>query len=110
MDLKTEHEDGVLIVKIGGRIDGSNGREFESEMDKMISEAERTVVLDMTNLSYISSAGLRAILLLAKTLWKRDAKLFLCALPSSIREVIEISGFHKIIPVHGTREEALAAA
>lgn len=110
MELKTEQEDGILIVEVEGRIDGSNGREFEDAMGAAIDGIEKAVVLDMTDLSYISSAGLRAVLLLAKTLWKQEAKLLLCSLPGPIKEVIEISGFHKIIPVHDSRAAALAAA
>ena len=48
-------------------------------------------------------------MLIAKTLGQRQAKLVVCSLSASIREVFEISGFDKIITVHGSREEALAA-
>ena len=110
MDLKTERENGVLLVEVEGRIDGSNSRDFEDAMNGAVDGSDKAVIVDMTGLSYISSAGLRAVLLLAKTLWKRDAKFMLCSLPGSIREVIEISGFHKIIPVHDSRESALTEA
>ena len=59
--------------------------------------------------TYISSAGLRAILVTAKTLRKRDAKFALCSLQSSIKEVMEISGFDQVIAIHPSKEEALSA-
>ena len=109
MDIKTERNDGTLIAKAEGRIDGVNARDFEEAMKTAISSDDSTVVIDLEGLSYISSAGLRVILLIAKTLRKRNAELILCSLSDPIREVFEISGFDKIIPVHVSREQALAS-
>ena len=108
MDIKTERDSGTLIAKPEGRIDGVNARDFEEAMKTTISADDTAVVLDLEGLSYISSAGLRVILLIAKTLRKRNAGLVLCSLSDPIREVFEISGFDKIIPVHASREQALA--
>ena len=86
-----------------GRIDGANAREFQTALDAAIDDNECAVVLDMERLSYISSAGLRVILLTAKALQGRNRKFAICALSESIREVFEISGFDKIIPIHASR-------
>ena len=109
MEIQTERANGALIAKAEGRIDGVNARDFEEALKAAISTDDSTVVMDLEGLSYISSAGLRVILLIAKTLRKRDADLILCSLSDPIREVFEISGFDKIIPVHGSREQALAS-
>ena len=109
MDIQTERDNGTLIAKAAGRIDGVNARDFEEALKDAISTDDNTVVMDLEGLSYISSAGLRVILLIAKTLRKRNAELMLCSLSDPIREVFEISGFDKIIPVHASREQALAA-
>ena len=109
MDIQTERENGTLIAKAEGRIDGVNARDFEEALKNAISGDDSTVVMDLAGLSYISSAGLRVILLIAKTLRKRNADLMLCSLSDPIREVFEISGFDKIISVHASREKALAA-
>ena len=107
MDIKTERAGGALIAKAEGRIDGVNARDFEEAMKAAIGSDDDVVVIDLENLSYISSAGLRVILLIAKTLRKRNAELMLCSLSDPIREVFEISGFDKIIPVHASREQAV---
>ena len=109
MEIQTERANGTLIAKAEGRIDGVNARDFEEALKAAIGTDDNAVVMDLEGLSYISSAGLRVILLIAKTLRKRDADLILCSLSDPIREVFEISGFDKIIPVHGSREQALAA-
>ena len=104
MDIQTERTDGALIAKAEGRIDGVNARDFEEALTTAISGDDKAVVMDLEGLSYISSAGLRVILLIAKTLRKREADFMLCSLSDPIREVFEISGFDKIIPVHASRE------
>ena len=109
MDIQTERNNGILIAKTAGRIDGVNARDFEEALKAAISADDNNVVMDLEGLSYISSAGLRVILLIAKTLRKRNAELMLCSLSDPIREVFEISGFDKIIPVHASREQALAS-
>ena len=65
--------------------------------------------LDLEHLSYISSAGLRVILLVAQQLQGRAVKFSVCSLPESVREVFQISGFDQIISTYATRASALSA-
>ncbi|MYJ81940.1 MAG: STAS domain-containing protein, partial [Acidimicrobiaceae bacterium] len=65
--------------------------------------------LDFEDVSYISSAGMRVILLTAKGLQSSGMKFALCSMNDSIREVFKISGFDKIIQIHGSQSDALAA-
>ena len=108
MEINTEREEGILIAKAEGRVDGSNAREFEDALQATIGENDRVLILDFAALSYISSAGLRVILMAAKKLQKRGGKFVVCSLSDPIKEVFEISGFSKIIPTHASRSEALA--
>lgn len=107
MEISTSFEDGVLIAVASGRLDGATSRGFEDDMKAAIGDRKCPVVIDFGNLDYISSAGLRVVLLLAKTMDIRGAKLALCALPESISSVFQISGFDRIIPIKDAREEAL---
>jgi anti-anti-sigma factor len=109
MDLKTERQDGVLSARVGGRIDGSNVAEFEEAIRNAIGQEDRALIMDFEELVYISSAGLRAILMTAKSLSGRGAKFALCSLSQQIRKVFEISGFDKFIAIHPNQVEALAS-
>ena len=80
MEVRTERQDGTLVAEVEGRIDGVTAREFEDTMKSAISEEDAAVIMDLEGVSYVSSAGLRAILLIAKDLGKRDAKFALCSL------------------------------
>ena len=109
MEVTTENENGTLIAKAVGRIDGTNAAEFENALQAAIGGGEAAVVLDCEALSYISSAGLRAILRIAKDLNRRTVKFVLCSLSDPIREVFQISGFDKIINIHADRGGAVSA-
>lgn len=109
MDLSSEKRGGVVVVRADGRVDGANARDFHEGLEANIGADGESMVLDFKELSYISSAGLRVVLLVAKSLQKQQAKLAVCSLSDSIQEVFEISGFDKIVPVYADADAATAA-
>ena len=68
MGLAFNREDGILIAVADGRVDGANAQEFQGALADEIDADDRGLVLDMGQITYISSAGLRVILLTAKAL------------------------------------------
>ena len=109
MAISSEREGDTLVCKADGRIDGTNAREFQDDLDAAIEEADRAVILNFEDLMYISSAGIRVVLMTAKTLQRRDARFALCSLSEPVREIFEVSGFDKIIPIHPSQAEAVSA-
>jgi stage II sporulation protein AA (anti-sigma F factor antagonist) len=98
----------VLVLIPEGRLDSNTVAEAESDLLARIEPGDRRVVLDLAGLDYISSAGLRLVLLAAKRLKQAGGRLALCGLRPQIREVFEISGFVSILTVVGSRQEAEA--
>ena len=109
LTIQGEKKSGILIAKAAGRIDGSNAREFQDALETFLEGEVAALILDMENLTYISSAGLRVILLVSKKLQRSSSKFGICALSESIGEVFQISGFDKIIATHRTQADALSA-
>ena len=109
MELKSEHNGPVLLISVDGRIDGVNAREFESSVGDIISNEDKAVVLNLAGLSYISSAGLRSILITAKNLSTNNAKFALCSIPSNIMEIVKVAGFDRIIDIKDDQDTAIAA-
>lgn len=109
MEISAERESGAVIAKATGRIDSSNSREFHSGIDAVIADDDPAVVLNFEDVSYISSAGMRVILVTTKNLQIKGVKFVLCSMNEPIREVFKISGFDKIIPIYGSQSEALTA-
>ena len=100
---------GVLIISISGEIKGLRGRDFHRAIFKEIQDQEAPIVLDLEELTYINSMGLRSILLVAKRQQEKKAKFAVCSLSGSMREVFEITCFDRIMPVLHSRSEAIAA-
>lgn len=98
-----------MVVAIEGRVDSSNAQQFERVLDAVADAGKRGMVLDLENLTYISSAALRVLLGLTKDQARKGGTLTVCSVPDSLRKVFEVSGFDQIIPVHDSQAEALAA-
>ncbi len=109
MGINAGRAGGTVIAKADGRIDSSNSREFHSDLEAVITDSDTSVVLDFEDVAYISSAGMRVVLMTAKSLQQSGTEFVLCSMNDSIREVFRISGFDKIIAVHDSQAEALSA-
>lgn len=111
MDLKISWErmDGVLIASPVGRIDSVNSLAFREALVSEVPSDERALLLDLSGIPYMSSAGLSVLLVLAKRFRVPGKAMGMCGLPGAISAVVTLSGFDKIIPVYETRDAALEA-
>ena len=106
MNVEALNQGNSLVLKTQGRVDGTNAVQFQNALEGAIEGNDQPVILDFENLAYISSAGLRAILVVAKALQRRDVEFAVCSLAEPVKEVFIISGFDRIIPIHDSQESA----
>lgn len=109
LEIAQENANGVQVLKLIGRLDSNTAPQLEKELIGRVNDGQAKVVVDFTQLDYISSAGLRVLLMGAKKSKQTSGKLALCCLKDHIREVFEISGFFGILTICPSTEEALAA-
>lgn len=107
MRVHSEKVDEALILEVEGRIDSSNAKRFESALLSPIDKGRTHIIIDLKNLSYISSAGLRVFLMAAKKTYQAGGILILCGTGPQIREVFDVSGFSRLMMIVDTRQEAL---
>ncbi len=103
---RADHETSV-VVAVKGRLDAVSSPEFDRVLTGLMEEGNKDFVLDFGALDYISSAGLRSVLLAAKKLKTKGKRLALAALKDVVREVFDISGFSTIIAVYPSTQAAL---
>ncbi len=108
MELNVKNEEKGTLVSVTGRMDAVSSPEFEKELGRLIDEGNINFVVDLTELYYISSSGLRSVLVTAKKLKGKNGKILLASLQAVVKEVFEISGFSTIIPIYESVEEAIA--
>jgi len=109
MEVTSVREGGALICKLVGRLDASSSPMVDQAMQGQLTEDDKLLLCDMAELEYISSAGLRILLMRAKEMAARKGKLALFAPRPEVKQVFEIAGFTKIIPLFATKDEALKA-
>jgi anti-sigma B factor antagonist len=99
---------GASVLALDGSVDAVTSHLLDARLDPLLSGASPRVLLDFAGVGYISSAGLRSILLGAKTARARDGEFALCGLQRHVREAFEVSGFAKILPLYASREAYLS--
>lgn len=107
MTIAIESNEKAHIVSLQGQVNSSNAATVEAEVLAVVQQGAKNVLLNMTELSYISSAGLRVVLVLAKRLKQAGGKLVIYGMQPHVREVFDVSGFLAILNVTATRAEAL---
>jgi anti-anti-sigma factor len=100
---------GATLLAISGRLDSETAREFEVALTATLDRGVSALALDMSGLDYVSSAGLRLLLLAAKRTKAEASPFTLFGLQPQVAKVLEVSGFAKILPIATDREDALAA-
>ena len=105
LNITWEFEDGIRVALLNGRVDSRNALLFKETVVGELEENDSALILDFVSLDYISSAGLRVVLELAK-LYSAPRQFLICGLSSAVQEVFEISGFTQIIKIYKTLEQA----
>lgn len=98
-------EDAPLLIA-GGRLDGTGAAAFDAASAPLRSRPGGPVAVDMGGVDYLSSAGLRSLMLLAKACWKSRAKVLLFALQPPVRQVFEMAGLLDQFEIVAGRAEA----
>lgn len=101
---------GVSVGRIEGRLDVQGSAILETYAQQRLSAGELRLVLDLAGVGYISSAGLRSLLVVAKKAQAVNGCLVLCGLTPIVLNVITISGFQQLLKICVTEDEAVAAA
>lgn len=99
----------ALVVRPAGRLDSSSSPAFEKDLIGRIEAGSTDIIVDFAEVDYISSAGLRVLLMAAKRVKAANGQIALCCLKEHCREVFEISGFLSIFRLFASIEAAGAA-
>ncbi len=106
MEIRTLKSGSVYILEVHGRLDTTNYLDFEKNLLDAIRENEN-ILIDCEHLEYISSSGLRTLLIGMKNAAQGGKKLSLCSLQPVIMEIFKISAFISLFKIYPTREEAI---
>jgi anti-sigma B factor antagonist len=108
VDITTRSEGDIAIINVAGKLDTTTAAEFDARLREVAGTAANHCILAFDKLDYISSAGLRSVLMAAKQFGTKKGKLALSGLNGPVREVFALSGFDRVVKLHTTEAEAVA--
>jgi len=103
---------GNVTVFPDGPGDHDNAEDFESRLIPSIEEASRSggkLIIDFRNVDYMTSIGLRALMMALKVAEPASVKILVTGMNETMREIFHISGFEKLFVIHESLESALAS-
>jgi anti-anti-sigma factor len=99
--------DGVALIEVNGRVDAHTSQRLDQALDGALAQGHNRLVLDLSSLSHISSAGLRAILLAQRQAVQHGGEVRVYGLNAQIRRIFDLVGFHDLLRMSDTHQEAM---
>lgn len=110
MSIQQQNIDDIIVLKPAGRLDSSNSSEFERVLIETLGTGQNKLIFDLTDLDYISSAGLRVILLAGKKMRETKGYIALSGLHANVHDIFHMSGFHNIFNIYPDLQDAIQHA
>lgn len=109
MDITESKHDNIPVISINGRLDHNSSLPLEKKLGSLVDAGAKHVVLDSAKVDYVSSVGLRVLILIAKRLKAAGGNLLIANLTETVRMVLKISGLETTLATFPTTEAALAS-
>ena len=109
MDIDVNVDGKAYVLRLSGRWDAFSASVFEQRCTGLLEEGMRNVIIDMRQVDYLSSFGLRAMLNLGKTLEPLGGNLFVAELQPQVAKVFRGSGFDRLFSDFPSTESAIKA-
>ena len=108
MDLSHRIENEIAIINVTGKLDTTTSVNFDTYLRDSVGAGAKNCILAFDKLDYISSAGLRSVLMAAKLFGARKGKIVLCGLSGAVKDVFVLSGFDRVVRIDANEADALA--
>lgn len=107
VDLKEEKQGNVTVLRLKGRLDAITSPFAEKKVFECINNGQHLLLLDFSEVDYLSSAGMRMLLSTTKKLKTLSGKLVLCSVSVNVMDVLKMSGFDHVLEITANQQEAL---
>lgn len=107
MDILEIRKGSLVVLTLKGKLDTEASTDLSDRLTALIAKGDREFLLDFSGLVYISSSGLRVLLMAAKKLKPSNGSIALSCLQQSIREIFDMSGFSALFTIYPTMEQAI---
>jgi anti-anti-sigma factor len=109
MEISDEFTGDICVVSTRGRLDGNSSEQFGGRLQALIAPDRSKLLVDFSGINFVTSAGLRAVILVLKKVKAANGVFALCAVQAPVREVLEITGFTSMLQIYPDRAGAISA-
>jgi len=109
MPMETRHKDGVTIVDLSGRLDSAVSNDVTEQLTALVDSGHSKLIMNMKELAYLSSAGLRSLLVAAKLAKSANGEMRLCEPNGRVAKVLNEAGFDFLIKIDSDEAQSIAA-
>lgn len=106
-EFQEEQKGDIVILRLQGRLDAVSAPLAEEKVAKIIDHGQYKLILDLKEVTYMSSAGMRMLLSTTKKLHTLSGQLSVCSMGTNVMDVLKMSGFDHVLKLFKTEEEAL---
>jgi anti-sigma B factor antagonist len=107
LSIAESHSGQVCVMALAGRIDSTNAEELMARLKGALSSGAKTVLVDFTDVIYLTSAAFRTLLVATDEAERNTARFALCGVLGQVRELFEMGGLLEAFTIHASRAEAL---
>jgi anti-sigma B factor antagonist len=108
VNIETTQSGDAVVLRVSGRMDASSAPIFEEECKSWLARGTARLIVDLSQLAYISSLGLRSFVVVGQLQQEKGGTLRLCGLTGLVRQVFEITRLSSVFPIHDSVDSALA--
>ncbi|MBI3363264.1 MAG: STAS domain-containing protein [Chloroflexi bacterium] len=109
MDISTNEEGRASVMKLNGRVDSATAPDLESALKKLVEGDKTRIVLDLADVEYMSSAGLRAMVSTLKAVKRVNGDLRLASPSPRVEEVLRLAGLTSIFSIYPNQKDAVSS-
>ncbi|NGX33791.1 MAG: putative anti-sigma factor antagonist BtrV [Candidatus Anoxychlamydiales bacterium] len=107
LEIKAEEIDRIVILRLLGRLDASSSSFLQNRLNVLLKDGRDTVLLDFSNIDYLSSAGLRVLLSFTKKYKESKKRVSIFSVTEDVMDIIKLTGFDKILDIYKNEKEAI---
>ncbi len=107
MEVQVEEKGEIVVVRVEGRLDAASSPQLEKQINAIIDQGHFKLVLNLSSVEYLSSAGMRLMLSVSKKLKSLEGKIVACSVSDEVMDVIKMAGFHQVLSFYPNEEESL---
>ena len=109
MDISTQQVKNVSVMTVKGRVDSATAPDLENALKQLVEGDKTQIVLDLKDVEYMSSAGLRAMVSTLKSVKRVNGDLRLCTPSPRVAEVLRLAGLNSIFSIYPAQADAIGS-